>query len=88
MQGCGVFMRGRDRRMHLLKVKASSVMDAAAKALQTWASADWYSDEEVIEICSEGKLWRVPPGRVMRWLNRHVNPCIQRGPEQSQFLFN
>ena len=83
MQRCGVFIRGTDRAVHLIKVDAASVYEAASKALQEWVSKDWYQEDAVLEVCNQGKIWRVHPNRVRGWQTKRYS----RAPQQCRLTF-
>ena len=50
LKDCTVSMVGQDGRMYETTVEASSLFDAAARALEQWARLWWYRHDAVVEV--------------------------------------
>lgn len=86
MERCGVFTRGKDRTMHLARVEAASVYQAASAALDRWAAEVWFDESAAIEVCSAGRVYRVDPERVKFWME-HGGRLANRPPQQYRLAF-
>jgi hypothetical protein len=62
MKECAVSMVGQDGRTYDTAVEATSLFDAAARALEQWARLWWYRSKAMLES-PDGARQRVAPGR-------------------------
>jgi hypothetical protein len=60
-------MVGQDGRMYDTTVEATSLFDAAARALEQWARLWWYRPGAVVEVRMGGQCWKVSAERVREW---------------------
>jgi hypothetical protein len=60
-------MRGKDDQIHSTTLEASSLFDAAHKAIERWALLWWFSSKEPITVQHGEDRWRVTPERVRVW---------------------
>jgi len=66
---CLVQTKGKDGETHSLTLEASSVFDAADKAINRWARLWWFSDALItVQSCEE--RWIVSQERVRKWKRR------------------
>ena len=49
------------------RVEASSLFDAAARALEQWSRLWWYRPNGFVEVRMGDKCWRVSAERVREW---------------------
>jgi hypothetical protein len=52
-------MVGKDGRTYETAVEASSVFDAANRALRQWPRLWWYRHDAVVEVRMGGQRWKV-----------------------------
>jgi hypothetical protein len=62
-------MVGQDGQTHEVAVEASSLFDAADRALQQWARLSSYRPNGFVEVRMGDKCWRVNAERVREWRN-------------------
>jgi hypothetical protein len=72
VKSCAVAVVGSDRQVYLTRVNATSLYDAAAKAIQAWARMWWWEPNSTVTIEAGGDMWRVKSHRIVEWAhNRH-----------------
>jgi hypothetical protein len=59
VRDCTVSMVGQDGRTYETMVEASSLFDAAARALEQWSRLWWYRPNGFVEVRLDDKCWRV-----------------------------
>ena len=67
LKECTVSMVGQDGRTYETAVEASSLFDAAARALEQWSRLWWYRPNGFVEVRMGDKCWRVSAERVREW---------------------
>jgi hypothetical protein len=67
MKLCNVEIEGKDGTTHSVTVEASSLFEAADKALQSWSKFWWFGNKAVLKIEADGRCWKVEQGRVREW---------------------
>jgi surfactin synthase thioesterase subunit len=60
-------MTGRDEEVHAVTVEASSVFDAADKAVQSWRNLSWFDRYAPITVESGEKHWTVSQEYLKKW---------------------
>ena len=70
LKECTVSMVGQDGRTYETTVEASSLFDAAARALEQWSRLWWYRSKGVVEVRMDDKCWRVSAERVREWRSK------------------
>ena len=60
-------MTGRDEEVHTVTVEASSVFDAADKAVQSWRNLSWFDPHARITVESGEKHWTVSQEYLNKW---------------------
>ena len=64
---CTVHMTGRDEEVHTVTVEASSVFDAADKAVQSWRNLSWFDPHARITVESGEKHWTISQEYLNKW---------------------
>jgi hypothetical protein len=67
LKECTVLMVGQDGRMYEATVEASSLFDAAARAIRQWSRLWWYRPNGFVKVRMDDKCWRVSAERVREW---------------------
>ena len=67
LKECRVSMVGQDSRTYETAVEATSLFDAAARALEQWSRLWWYRPNGFVEVRMADKCWRVNAERVREW---------------------
>jgi hypothetical protein len=67
LKDCKVSMVGLDGRTYETTVEATSLSDAADRAIQQWARLWWYRPNGVVEVRMGDKCWKVSAERVRQW---------------------
>ena len=70
LKDCTVSMVGQDGRTHEAAVEASSLFDAADRALQQWERLWWYRPNGFVEVRMGGQCWKVSMERVRQWRSK------------------
>ena len=60
-------MKGKDGRLHCVTLEASSLYDAADKAINAWARLWWFDADPVLMVQSSEEVWHVRQDDVRRW---------------------
>ena len=60
-------MTGRDEEVHAVTVEASSVFDAADKAVQSWRNLSWFDRYAPITVESGGQHWTISQEYLNKW---------------------
>ena len=70
LKECTVAMVGRDGQTHEVAVEASSLFDAADRAIQQWLRLWWYLPNGFVEVRMGDKCWKVSMERVREWRSK------------------
>jgi hypothetical protein len=70
MKECTVSMVGKDGRTYETAVEASSLFDAAARALEQWSRLWWYRSNAVVEVRMGDKCRKVSEERIRVWRSK------------------
>ena len=64
MKLCTVSMIGKDGESHLVEVEASSLFDAAGRAVQQWTRMWWFQPDALIDVRIGANRWLVRQDRL------------------------
>ncbi len=64
-------MKGKDGQIHAVTLEASSLFDAADKAIRRWVMLWWFSDVP-ITVHSGEEHWTVKQDAVREWRNKRL----------------
>jgi hypothetical protein len=74
-----VEIRGKDGNLHAKTLEATSVFDAASKALRMWCQLWWFDGHELVTVRQEEEIWTVSQPRIREWEKpRLVKPVLRK----------
>jgi hypothetical protein len=65
-----VEVRGKDGQTHGLTLQATSLFDAAAKALDAWSKFWWFDASTIVVVKSGDERWMIQQDRIQKWRGR------------------
>jgi hypothetical protein len=65
-----VEVKCKDGQTHGLTMQASSLFDAAAKALDAWSKLWWFDPSTIVFVKSGDERWMIQQDRVRKWRGR------------------
>lgn len=69
-----VQIKGKDSIAHSLTLEASSVFDAANRAIQSWARYWWFDPETLLIVQAGDQRWAVKQESVRKWRAKQSRP--------------
>lgn len=75
LKECTVSVIGGDGQTHVVEVRASSLFDAAAQAMQ-WARLTWYQRDAIIDVRAGDRTWKVQVERVRRCRSHFIAATV------------
>jgi hypothetical protein len=70
LKECMVCMVGKGGQTYETTIEATSLFDAADRALRQWALLWWYRPGAVVEVRLDGQCWKVRAARVIEWRSK------------------
>ena len=67
MACCYVEINGDDGALHAVTLEASSLFDAANKAIEGWARLYWYRTDAPLTVHYGEQRWKVSQEKVREW---------------------
>jgi hypothetical protein len=65
-----VEIKGKDGQTHGLTMQASSLFDAAAKAMDAWSKLWWFDFSTIVLVKSGDERWMIRQDRIQKWRGR------------------